>query len=128
MDLTKRQQEIFDFIKRYSAARRLPTDRPGHRQGGGPGLVLDGARPPGQSGADRAAPPRSDEAASDRAARPGRRRGARASSSPGLPLVGQVAAGQPMLAEENIEEYIADARVRRRRGWRVSCCGSAASR
>ena len=26
--------------------------------------------------------------------------------SPGLPLVGQVAAGQPILAEENIEEYI----------------------
>jgi repressor LexA len=25
---------------------------------------------------------------------------------PGLPLVGQVAAGQPVLAEENIEEYI----------------------
>ena len=26
--------------------------------------------------------------------------------NPGLPLVGQVAAGQPVLAEENIEEYI----------------------
>jgi repressor LexA len=26
--------------------------------------------------------------------------------TPGLPLVGQVAAGQPVLAEENIEEYI----------------------
>ena len=25
---------------------------------------------------------------------------------PGLPLVGQVAAGQPLLAEENIEDYI----------------------
>ena len=25
---------------------------------------------------------------------------------PGLPLVGQVAAGQPVLAEENIEEYV----------------------
>jgi repressor LexA len=27
-------------------------------------------------------------------------------SGPGLPLVGQVAAGQPILAEENIEEYV----------------------
>jgi repressor LexA len=26
--------------------------------------------------------------------------------SPGLPLLGQVAAGQPILAEENVEEYI----------------------
>jgi repressor LexA len=26
--------------------------------------------------------------------------------SPGLPLVGQVAAGQPIVAEENVEEYI----------------------
>ena len=25
---------------------------------------------------------------------------------PGLPLLGQVAAGQPILAEENVEEYI----------------------
>jgi repressor LexA len=27
-------------------------------------------------------------------------------SGPGLPVVGQVAAGQPILAEENIEEYV----------------------
>ena len=32
MDLTKRQQEIFDFIKRYSAKHRLPADRAGDRQ------------------------------------------------------------------------------------------------
>jgi repressor LexA len=30
----------------------------------------------------------------------------RAVMSPGLPLVGQVAAGSPIVAEENIEEYI----------------------
>ena len=34
------------------------------------------------------------------------RPGCGASCGPGLPLVGQVAAGQPVLAEENIEEYI----------------------
>jgi repressor LexA len=32
--------------------------------------------------------------------------GVRGFVKPGLPLVGQVAAGQPVLAEENIEEYI----------------------
>ena len=30
----------------------------------------------------------------------------RGAARPGLPLVGQVAAGQPILAEENIEEYV----------------------
>ena len=29
-----------------------------------------------------------------------------AAAATGLPLVGQVAAGQPILAEENIEEYV----------------------
>ena len=32
--------------------------------------------------------------------------GVRSFVKPGLPLVGQVAAGQPVLAEENIEEYV----------------------
>jgi repressor LexA len=32
--------------------------------------------------------------------------GVRGFVNPGLPLVGQVAAGQPVLAEENIEDYI----------------------
>src|SRR5207253_10173198 len=33
--------------------------------------------------------------------------GMRSLVKPGLPLVGQVAAGQPVLAEENIEDYVA---------------------
>ena len=33
-------------------------------------------------------------------------RAKRAMRRPGLPLVGQVAAGEPILAEENIEEYL----------------------
>ena len=33
-------------------------------------------------------------------------RAKRAVRPSGLPLVGQVAAGEPMLAEENIEEYL----------------------
>ena len=36
-----------------------------------------------------------------------RRQGAKAAQSEGLPLVGQIAAGGPMLAEENVEEYVA---------------------
>ncbi len=55
MDLTKRQQEIFDFIKRYSAQARLPADRARHRQGRRARVVLDGARAPGEPRADRAA-------------------------------------------------------------------------
>jgi len=36
-----------------------------------------------------------------------RRHGGKAAQSEGLPLVGQIAAGGPMLAEENVEEYVA---------------------
>ena len=36
-----------------------------------------------------------------------RRQGGKAAQSEGLPLVGQIAAGGPMLAEENVEEYVA---------------------
>jgi repressor LexA len=36
-----------------------------------------------------------------------RRHGSKAAPSEGLPLVGQIAAGGPMLAEENVEDYVA---------------------
>jgi repressor LexA len=36
-----------------------------------------------------------------------RRHGGKTAQSEGLPLVGQIAAGGPMLAEENVEEYVA---------------------
>ena len=36
-----------------------------------------------------------------------RRQGGKAAQAEGLPLVGQIAAGGPMLAEENVEEYVA---------------------
>ena len=42
-------------------------------------------------------------------------RAKRAMRGPGLPLVGQVAAGEPILAEENIEEYVQVAGGDRRR-------------
>ena len=86
---------------------RLPADGARHRQGGRPRLVLDGARAPGQPGEGRPAAARPVEAARDRAARQGgRRRQERPARQSGLPLVGRVAAGQPILAEENIEDYV----------------------
>jgi len=106
VDLTKRQQEIFDFIKRYSAKYGYP---PTVRDiGKAVGLASsstvhahlanlekigllrrDPSKPRAIELLDRVA-----EGVKD-LVRPG-----------GLPLVGHVAAGAPVLAEENIEEYI----------------------
>ena len=71
-DLTKRQQEIFDFIKKLLGEVRLSADGARHRQGGRPRVVVDGARAPGQPREGRAAAARSVEAARDRAAGPAR--------------------------------------------------------
>src|ERR687898_911570 len=60
MDLTKRQREIFDYIRRYL------------RKYGYPPTVREIGK---------------------------------ALSGPGVPMVGNVAAGEPILAEENIEDY-----------------------
>ena len=77
MDLTKRQQEIVDFIKLYSAEVKVSANRARHWQGRRSGVVLDGARPPREPRADRPAEARSDQASSDRASRPRDARGAR---------------------------------------------------
>src|ERR1700755_918200 len=99
MDLTKRQQEIFDFIKRYS-------DRNGY-----PPTVRDIGKAVGLASSStvhahlanlekigllRRDPtkPRAIELL-DRAAA-----GMRSFVKPGLPLVGQVGAGPPLLADE----------------------------
>ena len=113
LDLTKRQQEIFDFIKRYSAKYGYP---PTVRDiGKAVGLASsstvhahlanlekigllrrDPSKPRAIELLDRAAGAAGAAAESVRnIVRPN-----------GLPLVGQVAAGQPVLAEENIEEYV----------------------
>jgi repressor LexA len=105
MDLTKRQQEIFDFIKRYSAKYGYP---PTVRDiGKAVGLASSSTVHAHLSNLERIGLLRRDPSKPraiemlDRAAA-----GVRNLVSPGLPLVGQVAAGQPVLAEENIEEYI----------------------
>jgi repressor LexA len=105
MDLTKRQQEIFDFIKRYSAKYGYP---PTVRDiGKAVGLASSSTVHAHLSNLERIGLLRRDPSKPraiellDRAAA-----GVRSFVRPGLPLVGQVAAGQPVLAEENIEDYV----------------------
>jgi repressor LexA len=105
MDLTKRQQEIFDFIKRYTAEFGYP---PTVRDiGKAVGLASSSTVHAHLSNLERIGMLRRDPTKPraielfDRAAA-----GVRAVMNPGLPLVGHVAAGQPIVAEENIEEYI----------------------
>jgi repressor LexA len=105
MDLTKRQQEIFDFIKRYSAKYGYP---PTVRDiGKAVGLASSSTVHAHLSNLERIGMLRRDPSKPraiellDRAAA-----GMRNLVNPGLPLVGQVAAGQPVLAEENIEDYV----------------------
>ena len=103
MDLTKRQKEIFDFIGRYASKYGYP---PTVREiGKAVGLhssstVHAHLANLEKSGLLRRDPskPRAIELLVDKAKK--------AIRAPGLPLVGQVAAGQPILAEENIEEYL----------------------
>lgn len=107
MDLTKRQQEIFDFIKRYSARYGYP---PTVRDiGKAVGLASSSTVHAHLANLERIGLLRRDPSKPraiellDRAAA-GVRSLVRSDS--GLPLVGHVAAGQPVLAEENIEDYV----------------------
>jgi repressor LexA len=103
LSLTKRQQEIFDYIKRYAAEHGYPP------------TVRDIGKAIGLNSSStvhahlanlekigllRRDPtkPRAIEVLVDKARQ--------AVAPSGLPLVGQVAAGQPLLAEENIEDYV----------------------
>jgi repressor LexA len=103
LNLTKRQQEIFDYVKQYV------------RDHGYPPTVRDIGQAIGLASSStvhahlanleklgllRRDPtkPRAIEVLKDKARQ--------AVAPAGLPVVGQVAAGQPVLAEENIEEYV----------------------
>ena len=104
LNLTKRQQEIFDYVKRHVGEHGYPptvrdigkaigltSSSTVHTQLRNPQRLVLLRRDPTK--------PRAIEVLVDRA---------RQSVKPsGLPLVGQVAAGSPVLAEENIEEYVA---------------------
>jgi repressor LexA len=106
VDLTKRQQEIFDFIKRYSARHGYP---PTVRDiGKAVGLASSSTVHQHLANLERIgllkrdpSKPRAIELL-DRAAQELRR----VVRPDGLPLLGAVAAGQPILAEENVEEYV----------------------
>src|SRR3954454_18080684 len=107
MDLTKRQQEIYDFIKRYAAEYGYPPTVRDIGKAVGLGssstvhahlanlekiglLRRDPTKPRAIELLDRAA----DAVKSV------------VGGSGGLPLVGNVAAGQPILADGNIEDTV----------------------
>ena len=106
-DLTKRQQEIFDFIKKYSARYGYP---PTVRDiGKAVGLASSSTVHAHLANLEKVGLLRRDPSKPraiellDKAVETAK---AAVIGSSGLPLVGQVAAGQPILAEENIEEYV----------------------
>jgi repressor LexA len=112
-DLTKRQQEIFDFIKRYSAGHGYP---PTVRDiGKAVGLASsstvhahlanlekvgllrrDPSKPRAIELLDRATAPVASAMEAVKSA----------VTTTGIPVLGRVAAGEPLLAEENIEDYV----------------------
>jgi repressor LexA len=103
LNLTKRQREIFDFVKRYGEEHGYP---PTVRDiGKAIGLTSSSTVHAHLANLEKLGmlrrdptKPRAIEVLVDRA---------KAAVVPsGLPVVGQVAAGQPVLAEENIEEYV----------------------
>jgi repressor LexA len=113
MDLTKRQQEIFDFIKRYSARYGYP---PTVRDiGKAVGLASSSTVHQHLANLEKIGLLRRDPSKPraiellDRAVEQVDKAVGQVVSlvrSEGLPLVGSVAAGAPVLAEENIEEYV----------------------
>jgi repressor LexA len=104
LDLTKRQKEIFDFIRKYAAKTGYP---PTVREiGKAVGLHSSSTVHAHLANLEKIgllkrdpSKPRAIELLFEKAKRTVR---------PGyeLPLIGQVAAGQPILAEENIDEYL----------------------
>jgi repressor LexA len=104
LDLTKRQKEIFDFIRKYAAKTGYP---PTVREiGKAVGLHSSSTVHAHLANLEKIgllrrdpSRPRAIELLIDKAKRT-------ISPGNGLPLVGQVAAGEPILAEENIEEYL----------------------
>jgi repressor LexA len=103
LTLTKRQQEIFDFVKKYVGEHGYP---PTVRDiGKAIGLTSSSTVHAHLANLEKLGllrrdptKPRAIEVLKDKA---------REVVAPaGLPVVGQVAAGQPVLADENIEEYV----------------------
>src|ERR687894_2710586 len=106
-DLTKRQQEIFEFIKKYSAKYGYP---PTVRDiGKAVGLASSSTVHAHLANLEKVGLLRRDPSKPraiemlDKAVDAAK---SVVTGQGGLPLVGHVAAGQPILAEENIEDYV----------------------
>jgi repressor LexA len=109
-ELTKRQQEIYDFIRKYSAKYGYP---PTVRDiGKAVGLASSSTVHAHLANLEKAGVLRRDPTKPralellDRVAGQAADAVRSVVSQTGLPVVGAVAAGQPILAEENIEEYV----------------------
>jgi repressor LexA len=105
-DLTKRQQEIFDFIKKYSAKYGYP---PTVRDiGKAVGLASSSTVHAHLANLEKLGLVRRDPTKPRAIELLDRAVGAVKDVvvPQGLPVVGHVAAGSPILAEENIEEYV----------------------
>jgi repressor LexA len=110
MDLTKRQQEIFDFIRKYSAKYGYP---PTVRDiGKAVGLASSSTVHAHLANLEKIGLLRRDPSKPRAIELFDRAVGSAVDSvrnivrSDSLPLLGSVAAGQPILAEENVEEYV----------------------
>jgi len=110
MDLTKRQQEIFDFIRKYSAKYGYP---PTVRDiGKAVGLASSSTVHAHLANLEKIGLLRRDPSKPRAIELFDRAVGSAVESvrgmvrSDGLPVLGSVAAGQPILAEENIEDYV----------------------
>src|SRR4051812_12066039 len=104
LNLTKRQREIFDFIKRYSSEHGYP---PTVRDiGRAIGLTSSSTVHAHLANLEKVGLLRRDPTKPRAIELLDRARRAVAPTSAGLPVVGQVAAGAPVLAEENIEGHV----------------------
>lgn len=108
LKLTKRQQEIFEFIKRYSSEHGYP---PTVRDiGKAIGLTSSSTVHAHLANLEKLGVLRRDPTKPRALELLGQAKEAAKKVVPtgpsGLPVVGRVAAGAPVLAEENIEEYV----------------------
>src|SRR4051794_21139381 len=104
LSLTKRQREIFDFIKRYSSEHGYP---PTVRDiGKAIGLTSSSTVHAHLSNLEKLGLVRRDPTKPRALELLGEAAKKVVPGPSGLPLVGRVAAGSPILAEENIEEYV----------------------
>jgi repressor LexA len=96
-DLTPKQLEVLAFIRRFMESGGLPPTR---------GEIAEGLRLKNRQGIDQHLRALAAKGAIELI--PGISRGIRLAEAPqtGLPLLGRIAAGAPILAASNIEDYV----------------------